>query len=86
MTNHERINKMTASELSTLMNVYTFEDSEWFKWFAKNKCAVCPTQKATIPHINKVEMFHECDFEGICPLIEDTNDIIKMWLESDFAG
>lgn len=83
MTNHEKLKTLTVNELSKLIaNAEDWDSTPWGNWFEKTYCRNCKTQTVMFSN-GETDEYHECDFEGICPLYKTQADIIKLWLESE---
>ena len=81
MTNYDRIKDMSIEELSSIIGFYVWEEFCFCKWFNKEKCENC--KNIEVRFNGKTQQWKECEFEGICPLVESEKDIIKLWLEQE---
>lgn len=91
MTNIEKLRTMPLDEFSLWLDENgLFDNSPWMSWFDKKYCENCEAEKAIMEN-GKTCLCSYCEIHEHCRFFPDVPtpvnyDIIKMWLQTEWAG
>ena len=93
MTKFENFQSKTIDELATFLDKCgDLEVAPWIEWWDKNYCSKCQREYAETPLFERQMKFAWCELHGQCKYfldmqkVPDTQEIIKMWLESEMEA